>query len=171
MFVWHSEKDMSRNYKGVIHCPLMFSVIEIVEGSLHTCVFSCPIKHGSTLYPLCDWLWREKRYGGERREEMRGEEIVLAVIRRYLAVTALVSLNSWGLSQLLMSHCVEPHVNNQARTHWLTLMHTQSRTHTHRPYTYMHKCPLSDLLCSLTVTTDWHPWCLSVVSDVKIPSL
>lgn len=54
MFVWHSEKDMSRNYKGVIHCPLMFSVIEIVEGSLHTCVFSCPIKPGSALYPLCD---------------------------------------------------------------------------------------------------------------------
>lgn len=54
MFVWHSEKDTSRNHKGVIRCPLVFSAIEIVEGSLRTRVFSCSIKPGSTLYPLCD---------------------------------------------------------------------------------------------------------------------
>lgn len=142
----------------VIRCPLMFSAMEIVERSLHTCVFSCPIKPGSVPYPLCDWLGGERRCGGGRREEMRGEEIVLAVIRRYLAVTALVSLNSWGLSQLLMSRCVELHVNNQPHTRWLTLMHTQSCTcaHTHLPSN------AHSLLCSVPVTTDTrckHPGC------------
>lgn len=38
--------------------------------------------------------WEGSGGRGGRGEEMRGEEIVLAVIRRYLAVTALVSLNS-----------------------------------------------------------------------------
>lgn len=66
MFVWHSEKDMSRNYKGVIHCPLMFSVIEIVEGSLHTCVFSCPIKRCTPC--VIDW---EGRRGTEEEEERK----------------------------------------------------------------------------------------------------
>lgn len=102
-----------------------------------------------------DWLGRKRRQEGERK---RGtwEEMVLAVIRRYLAVTALVSLNSWGLSQLLMSRCVQPHVNTHtctrartfARAHILadSITHSFERVHTHKPCT--HRCPLSARLGS-----------------------
>lgn len=103
---------------------------EIVERSLHTCGFSCPIKPSSKLY-LHVWLTGMGEEAGGGGVEMRGEEIVLAVIMRYLAVTALVSLNSWGLSQLLMSRCAQPNVNRHTHTQPCIRKHTLFPTCAH----------------------------------------
>lgn len=43
---------------------------------------------------VIDWEGRRGTGGGGEEHERGREEIALAVIRRYLAVTALVSLNS-----------------------------------------------------------------------------
>lgn len=94
MFVWRSEKDTSRNCKSGIHTPLVCSVAGVVKRSLHTRVFSCPIKPSSKLHRHVRLTGEGRRGRGGTREEMRGEEVVLAVIRRHLAVTALVSLDS-----------------------------------------------------------------------------
>lgn len=50
MFVWRSEKDTSRNRKSGVHTPLVCSVVGVVKRSLHTRVFSCPIKPSSKLH-------------------------------------------------------------------------------------------------------------------------
>lgn len=63
------------------------------EVIAHLCVFMPNQAQQQAVAPCAPrWEGREHRGGGS--EEMRGEGIVLAVIRRYLAVTALVSLNS-----------------------------------------------------------------------------
>ena len=81
MFVWHSEKDMSRNYiyikkKGVRSRSLVLAALQIVKRSLHTCVFSCPIKPSSEPRLLCaiDWEGRGGGGGGWREEEEEEEE-------------------------------------------------------------------------------------------------
>lgn len=62
------------------------------EVIAHLCVFMPNQAQQQAVAP-CATHWEEREHRGGRREEMRGEGIVLAVIRRYLAVTALVSLN------------------------------------------------------------------------------
>ena len=90
------EKDTSRNYKRGVHCPLARSTgcRNSREVIAHLCVFM-PNQAQQQAAPPCVLLTgKAEEAGGGRGGKMRGEEIVLAVIRRYLAVTVLVSLNS-----------------------------------------------------------------------------
>lgn len=68
------------SWRSVHFCVLFFSFL--ANQAQQQAVAPCVI----------DWEGQWRWVGGW--EEMRGEEIVLAAIRRYLAVTALVSLNS-----------------------------------------------------------------------------
>lgn len=89
-----SERDTRRSYQRGIQAPLGCAVAGIVERSLHTHAFSCPIRPSSERHRRVRVTGGGSRGRGGPGEEMRGEEDVLAAIRRYLAVTALVSLNS-----------------------------------------------------------------------------
>lgn len=60
--------SFSKIQAGIIFFLLsLYALVERVEGSLHTRVFSCPIKLSGTL---------RRHVQTRHREEMRGEEVV-----------------------------------------------------------------------------------------------
>lgn len=92
--------------------------------------------------PPCGIDW-----GRGRSKEMRGEDVALAVIRCYLAVTALISFNSWGLPQLRLSRCVHPLVN-YTHSRSLTLTSEHSLLNVHACWLCALWCPISARPCT-----------------------
>lgn len=156
MFVRHSEKDMRRNHKGDIQSPHVCSVVEIAERSLHTCVFSCPIKPSSKLY-LHVWLTGK---GEKVREEEERKWEERRSFWLWSGITWLWQHSSLSTAEACHS-CWCPAVFNhtwiQAHADTFSNAHIHAYSITHSFLACMHTnhahTDALSLLCSVTVTT------------------
>jgi len=86
------QQQRDKNYTRPSHVLCGRNSREVIA---HLCVFMPNQAQQQAVAPcVIDWEGRRGRGGGREGHERGREEIVLAVIRHYLAVTALVSLNS-----------------------------------------------------------------------------